>query len=152
MLTWRIVIPDYAAEPLSGAGAAIWGSRWNSPGVAMVYTASSRPLAVLEMLVHLTRERLPKSAVLIPIEIADELITGSPELPDGWNSHPHGRESQLIGDRWVAEERSAAMFVPSAIIPAERNILINPNHARFGEIRVGEAEPHAFDRRLFGLR
>jgi RES domain-containing protein len=118
----------------------------------MVYSASSRPLAVLEMLVHLTRDRLPSSAVLVPIEIPDELIAGLPELPDEWNSHPHGRETQSIGDRWVTEERSLAMFVPSAIIPAERNIVINPNHVRFGEIRLGEAEPHAFDRRLFGLR
>ncbi|HXE63626.1 MAG TPA: RES family NAD+ phosphorylase [Bryobacteraceae bacterium] len=152
MLSWRIVIPDYAAEPLSGAGAARWGSRWNSPGVEMVYAASSRPLAVLEMLVHLTRDRLPSSAVLIPIEIPDESIAGLPALPDGWNSHPHGQETQWIGDQWIAEARSLAMFVPSAVIPAERNILINPGHARFGEIRVGDAEPHAFDRRLFGLR
>jgi len=118
----------------------------------MVYAASSRPLAVLEMLVHLTRDRLPSSAVLIPIEIPDESIAGLPALPDGWNSHPHGQETQWIGDQWIAEARSLAMFVPSAVIPAERNILINPGHARFGEIRVGDAEPHAFDRRLFGLR
>jgi RES domain-containing protein len=118
----------------------------------MVYTASSRALAVLEMLVHVTRETAPLHALLFPIEIPDDLIAAIPELPHGWNSHPEGRETQLIGDQWVAEERSPAMFVPSAIIPAERNILINPNHERFGEIRVGEAEPHAFDRRLFGLR
>lgn len=118
----------------------------------MVYAASSRSLAVLEMLVHLTRERLPSSAVLIPIEIPNELIADVPDLPDGWNDYPHRRETQWTGDRFVAEARSLAMFVPSAIIPAERNIVINPNHARSGEIRVGEAEPHALDRRLFGLR
>jgi RES domain-containing protein len=152
VLTWRIIHPDRAAEPLSGAGAARWGGRWNSAEVRTVYTASSRALAVLEMLVHVTRDRAPLHALLFPIEIPDDLIAGIPDVPEGWNSHPHGRETQLIGDRWVAEERSPAMFVPSAIIPAERNILINPNHARFGEIRLGEAEPHAFDRRLFGLR
>jgi RES domain-containing protein len=118
----------------------------------MVYAASSRPLAVLEMLVHLSRERLPSKTVLIPIEIPDQLIGDIPELPDGWNDYPHRQETQWIGDRWVAEGRSLAMFVPSTIIPAERNILINPHHAQFGEIRLGEAEPHALDRRLFGLR
>jgi RES domain-containing protein len=152
VLTWRIIHPDRAAEPLSGAGAAKWGSRWNSTEVKMVYAASSRALAVLEMLVHVTRETAPIHSLLFPIEIPDELIARIPELPHGWNSHPYGRETQLIGDRWIAEGKSLAMFVPSAIIPAERNILINPNHARFGEIHVGEAEPHAFDRRLFGLR
>jgi RES domain-containing protein len=152
VLTWRIIHPDRAAEPLSGAGAAKWGSRWNSIGVQMVYAASNRALAVLEMLVHATLGKTPVHALLIPIEIPDDLIGRVPELPHGWNEFPYREETSRIGDQWIAEERSLAMFVPSAIIPAERNIVINPNHARFGEIRVGEAEPHAFDRRLFGLR
>jgi RES domain-containing protein len=118
----------------------------------MGYASTSRPLAVLEMLVHMVRNKTPRHAVLVPIEIPDHLITEVPELPEGWNAFPHSPESRTIGDHWVTEASSLAMFVPSAIIPAERNILINPNHARFGEIRVGEAEPHAFDRRLFGLR
>jgi RES domain-containing protein len=98
------------------------------------------------------KNRPPQHAVLVPIEIPDDLIAEIPELPEGWNAYPHRPESRKVGDRWVEEGKSPAMFVPSAIIPAERNILINPNHGRFGEIRVGEAEPHAFDRRLFGLR
>jgi RES domain-containing protein len=118
----------------------------------MVYAASSRALAVLEMLVHVTLGKTPSHALLIPIEIPDDLIRHVPQLPHGWNAFPYREETLRIGDNWVAEERSPAMFVPSAILPAERNILINPNHARFGAIRVGEAEPHAFDRRLFGLR
>jgi len=152
VLTWRIVRPAYADNPLSGEGAAQAGTRWNSVGIRMGYASTSRPLAVLEMLVHMVKNRPPQHAVLVPIEIPDHLIAEVPELPEGWNAYPHRAESREVGDQWIAEGKSLAMFVPSAIIPAERNILINPNHVRFGEIRLGEAEPHALDRRLFGLR
>jgi RES domain-containing protein len=110
----------------------------------MGYASTSRPLAVLEMLVHMVRSKAPLDALLVPLEIPDHLIARVPGLPEGWNAYPHRPESRVIGDGWIAEGKSLAMFVPSAILPAERNILINPNHARFGEIRVGEAEPHAF--------
>ncbi len=152
MKAWRILRAAYAAEPLSGIGAARLGSRWNSVGVEMVYAATSRPLAVLEMLVHLTKEHLPLEAVLVPLEIPDESIDGLPEVPEGWNRYPYQPASQSIGDEWVRRSSSLAMLVPSVILPAERNILINPRHTQFNQIRVGEHEPHAFDRRLFGMK
>lgn len=151
MLVWRIVRPVYAANPLSGAGAARWGSRWNSAGVRMAYASTSRPLAVLESLVHLTRDYFPRDAVLVPIEVPGRLIAEVPELPAGWNDIPYSGESRRIGDLWVEQNTSLAMLVPSAVLPAERNLLINPAHAHFGEIRVGAPEPDAFDRRLFGM-
>jgi RES domain-containing protein len=43
------------------------------------------------------------------------------------------------------------MLVPSAVLPAERNILINPAHPDFGRIEVGKPENHALDQRLFGV-
>ena len=118
----------------------------------MVYTVSHRSLAVLEMLIHVRKERLSLDAMLIPLDIPDNLIDGIPELPEGWNLYPHHPASRRIGDEWIAGGNSLAMFVPSAMIPAERNILINPNHVQFSQIRIGEPEPHAFDKRLFNLR
>jgi RES domain-containing protein len=148
---WRIVRPAHAANPLSGAGAARWGNRWNSIGVPMVYASTSRPLALLEMLVHLPREYAPLGAVLVPAEVPDDLISATPEMPEGWNQFPYGEESRRIGDHWVEQGSSLAMFVPSVILPAEKNILINPAHAHFRQITVGPPEPQAFDRRLFGM-
>ena len=117
----------------------------------MVYASTSRALVVLEMLVHVARNNSPRDVVFIPIEIPDNLVSGLPDLPDGWNDFPHGTASRYIGDNWIESGSSLAMFVPSAILPAERNILINPAHAHFVRIRVGEPEPHAFDPRLFGI-
>lgn len=151
MLVWRIVRPAYVENPLSGEGAERAGTRWTSAGIRVAYASTSRALAVLEMLVHVIRERLPLDAVLVPIEVPDDFIAGVPHLSEGWNRLPYGPASHDIGDRWVAEGSSLAMFVPSAILPAERNILINPAHAHFRRIRIGKPEPHAFDRRLFRL-
>ena len=151
MLAWRIVRPAHAASPLSGAGAARWGSRWNSVGVPMAYASSSRSLAVLEMLVHMSREYSPRDASLVPVDIPDDLISELPALPKGWNDFPYGAEPRRTGDRWIQQLSALALFVPSAVLPAERNILVNPAHADFRKIQIGQPEPHAFDQRLFGL-
>jgi RES domain-containing protein len=152
VLAWRIIRTAHSEDPLSGAGAARWGNRWNTIGVRMAYVSTSRPLAVLEMLVHLPREITPLDATLMPLEIPDDLIEGLPDLPEGWNHFPYRAAARRIGDRWIERGSSVAMFVPSAILPAERNILINPVHAHFKQIRIGQPEAHAFDRRLFGLQ
>jgi RES domain-containing protein len=148
---WRVVSPRYAANPLSGEGAARGGSRWNSPGVRLGYASTSRPLAVFETLVHSTRGYYPVDAVLVPVDIPDEMVADVPALPKDWNQLPYGAAARLMGDHWVRQGSSLAMLVPSAVLPAERNILINPSHALFGQIRIGEPETHAFDRRLFGI-
>jgi len=46
------------ARPLSGKGASIYGARWNSPGIELIYTAANRSLAMAEVFVHFTWERL----------------------------------------------------------------------------------------------
>jgi RES domain-containing protein len=118
----------------------------------MGYASTSRSLAMLEMLVHVTRENVPLDAVLVPIDVPDELVAELPDLPRGWNDFPYSDESRRVGDRWVKRSSSLAMLVPSAVLPAERNVLINPAHGHFNRIRVGEPEPDAFDRRLFGMQ
>jgi RES domain-containing protein len=150
VIVWRIVRPVYAANPLSGLGAAQSGSRWNSRGVRMAYTSTSRALAVLEALVHVTREYFPHDAVLLPIEIPDNLIEVMPELPEGWDEIPYSPSARLAGDRWIKSGASLALRVPSAVLPAESNVLINPAHPQFGLIRLGEPESRVFDGRLLG--
>lgn len=151
MLTaWRIVKKRYAGSAFDGEGARAYGGRWNSPGVAVVYVASTRSLAALEMAVHLDRATLLGSFVLIPCEFDERFVTivdpGS--LPADWRTSPPRSELGAIGDTWVAELRSAVLAVPSAIIDGETNFLLNPAHPDFARIRIGEFEDFEFDRRL----
>lgn len=44
--------------------------------------------------------------------------------------------------------RSLALRVPSAVIPTEFNLLLNPNHKDVGRIELLDEQPFAFDARL----
>lgn len=58
MIVFRLSSSRYA-EDLSGKGAELYGGRWNSIGTPVVYTASSRALAMAEAAVHLHIQKNP---------------------------------------------------------------------------------------------
>ena len=147
---WRIVKKRYAAHAFDGEGARLFGGRWNSPGVAVVYAASSRSLAALEMTVHLDRSMLLASFVLIPCEFAERLVTvvDHRTLPADWRRDPPPPSAAAIGDEWVRRAESAVLALPSAIIEQETNFLLNHAHPDFAAIRIGELQDFEFDKRL----
>lgn len=149
MRVFRISAPQYVGVALSGEGAARSGARWNSIGVRLAYTASSVSLAMLEMLVHINREDIPTNRRLLTYELSDDLITELIELPAGWNDLPYVPTVRSAGDAWVAAGTSLALMVPSAVARHESNILINPSHPSFAEIKLLQDEPLALDERLF---
>jgi RES domain-containing protein len=148
MRVWRITRSVHAAHPLLGEGAARSGNRWNSKGVRIGYTSTSRSLAVLEMLVHVTRENLPEDILLIPIDVPGALIAELESPPRNWNALPWSDQGRHAGDNWARERKSAALLVPSAVLPAERNLLINPLHPAFSNVKIHAPERNAIDRRL----
>lgn len=79
----------------------------------------------------------------------ETLIFEVPEgdLPDGWNRHPPPPPAQRIGDRWVAQQRSGALRVPSVVVPYSHNYLLNPAHSSFEEVEIGGTEPFPVDQR-----
>lgn len=128
----------------------MFGGRWNSPGIPVVYVASTRSLAVLEMAVHLDRSTLLSSFVLISSEFDERLVTtfGQHTLPANWRRDPSPPGLAEIGDAWVKTAQSAVLEVPSAIIEQEKNYLLNPDHPEFPQIKIGEPERFEFDPRL----
>ena len=148
MRAWRITREIYRPHALSGEGAARVGNRWNSPGVRIAYTSTSRPLAVLEMLVHVTRDTIPENLLILPINVPDSLVQEAEGLPREWNALPYSAAARRFGEHWAAERRSAALLVPSVVLPAERNLLINPMHPDYSKIAALAPERFQFDRRL----
>jgi RES domain-containing protein len=150
LTAWRIVKKRYAGTAFDGEGARQFGGRWNSPGVAVVYVASTRSLAVLEMAVHLDRSTLLSTLVLIPCELDERIVTAVAHdtLPAQWRRDPFPPELAKIGDAWVRSARSAALAVPSAIIEQETSFLLNPAHPDFSKIKVGKPQDFEFDPRL----
>lgn len=147
---WRITKARHAATAFTGGGAKAYGGRWNSPGTAIVYAASSASLAILEMLVHLQVQDLMRRYVIFEVSFDESLIESidPAALPRTWRRQPSPAAARRVGDDWVAERRSAVLRLPSAIVPTEWNYLLNPAHADFAKIAIGLKQPIKFDPRL----
>ncbi len=148
--SWRIVKKKRRSDAFTGEGARRYGGRWNSRGVPIVYTAENASLAVLELLAHLESDDLMKEYLLYQLGFEETLVESILEgiLPHDWRTYPGPAALREIGDRWVDEARSAVLSVPSAIVPAERVFLLNPEHSDFQEIELGEQEQFPLDPRL----
>ena len=146
---WRLVKEKHIARAFSGEGAAKAGGRWNSRGVAMVYTSVARSLAALETLVHLNPP-IQFSYRIIRIEFDDKLVErlALGALPSDWKLEPPPLSTRHLGDEWVRSLRSAILAAPSAIIPDETNYLLNPAHPDFNTIFIDKPTPFRFDPRL----
>ena len=146
---WRITTRRFVDTAFSGEGAWLFGGRWNRPGQSLVYTAESRSLALLEMLVQ--DDPLRAHYVLIPAYLPDTVSREDMEvsaLPAGWRKQEERANLQALGANWLRELRSCVLVVPSAVVPAEFNFLINPLHPDFTRIKLGEPEPLETDLRL----
>lgn len=151
MKVYRLTRKKYS-DPLSGKGAAIRGARWNSAGTEILYTSSSRALAMAEVFVHLNLNILPSGFMMAQINVPNHLITEKiPEdqLPPRWNAFPYLEKSQKIGDFFVSNQKNPILQVPSALVPGDYNYLINPAHPLFIEITIDIVTDFPFDERLF---
>jgi RES domain-containing protein len=151
MELYRISKRPYRQD-LSGYGAYLHGGRWNTPGYSVLYTAGSRSLAMLEALVHLPVGRPPQDFDLTVLYVPDGVFV---ETLDVQTRSKSWRESQSItqqiGDEWLRANTSLILRIPSAIVKAEFNYLLNPHHAAFDQVRILDFEPFTFDVRLLRL-
>lgn len=141
----------YAASAFDGEGARRYGGRWNSPGVAIVYTAGSASLAELELLVHIDQSQLlATSYSIVPVSFDESLLTvvDSSKLVAGWEKYPAPSVLQQLGDDWAHNGASVVLEVPSAVVPQELNYLLNPNHPDFNQLEIGPTTALSFDPRL----
>ena len=150
MRLWRITDVLYAESAFSGAGAEKYGSRFNSAGNKVVYTAGSLSLAMLEVLVQANNRSRLRNHVFLWTEVSNSDILELPEseLPEDWNALPCRSSTQRLGDDWLASRESLVLAVPSVIVPVERNYLINPEHPAFSSLEFSTPEPASFDPRL----
>jgi len=147
---WRIAKRKHARAAFTGEGARLFGGRWNSPGLAVVYTAQSQSLAALEMLVHLESPELLANYILFEVGIDESLISRVElsQLPKNWRVDPPPANVRAMGDSWLVGGASAVLRVPSALVPGENNFLLNPHHKDFPKLHVGKPLPFRFDPRL----
>ncbi|MCO7246091.1 RES family NAD+ phosphorylase [Halomonas sp. Mc5H-6] len=138
---YRLVKRKFQDIAFDGEGARLYGGRWNSPGKACVYVASSESLALLEIMVHLESYRLLNTYALLRLTLPAESIlsVGTEDLPENWQEAPAPAETAELGDGWLASGQSLALAVPSVVVPRELNYMLNPAHPLFDRI-VASAE------------
>jgi RES domain-containing protein len=147
---YRVFDRAYRALAMTGEGAASTGGRWNSKGIEVVYASDSLALALLEMMAN-ARRKIPPGKVYVTIDIPDDVRVDSlrtQDLPARWTVAPAPRRLAEIGDDWIRRKKTLALLVPSAIVPVEHNVLLNPAHADFKRLAIGSPQRIPVDPRL----
>jgi RES domain-containing protein len=149
MILFRISRCKYI-DDLSGTGTRNNGSRWCSPGRPGIFLASSRSLAMLEVLVHLQPLFVPDDFCLAEIEIPENSITQADRslLPADWRVMSPLAVLKNIGDDFLSEQKHLVLKLPSAVVTAEYNFLINPLHPDMRKVKIRHRENFNFDERL----
>ena len=146
---WRTTSRPYAATAFDGKGAATYGGRWNPEGVPVVYLSASRALSVLEVLARVRGPEDLAGFVLIPATFDADHVAEPDALPADWRTLPAPESTRRLGAAWAAGKESLVLRVPSVVLPAESNYVLNPLHPAFGEVEIGEPVPLDVDPRLF---
>lgn len=138
MRLFRIAKKKYVKD-FSGEGARLYGGRWNKRGTNMLYFSTSLSLSVLEILVHFNQEYAPQDLYYIEVEIPDKFINlkanlGSIKLH--LRDNPPHYSTKHFGSSWAEKKEDLALAVPSAILPIENNIIVNPLHPSISKFKI----------------
>jgi RES domain-containing protein len=151
MRLWRICRQIHSASAFSGEGARLYGGRWNSRGVRMVYTSPSLALSAIETFIHLEPNLRPDDLVSIAAEIPNDVTSERLDLrslPRKWYEL-RDESLRAFGDHWIRAGKTMALHVPSAAIRGEWNVLLNPEHSGFRKLKIEKPNRFEFDLRMF---
>lgn len=152
MIAWRLSKAKHGND-LSGTGAAINGGRWNNKDFPALYLGENPAICCLE---HFVNASGPPSTgmVLTQIELpeGDGLYWEPDALPQGWDSKPADNPSMDFGTAWLKSARHLGLIVPSAVLPVQKNLVINPRHPAWSDIKVLAAQDFFYDPRMFQSR
>jgi RES domain-containing protein len=143
---WRI--SDHAE--LDGAGGLLAPGRWYTRGSRVVYCAPNPATSLVEVLVHIQidSDDLPPLRYL-EIEAPDDITRETVNVDAlGQNWQANLEATRTAGDEWLRSGRTALLRVPSAIVPATWNVLINPEHRQSRRIRTIRIHRHAIDQQF----
>lgn len=149
MRVYRVSRTKYAGD-LKGEGAKLFGGRWNNKMIACLYTSESRALAVLEYTVNVNIDDIPRALSITTIEIPDRPIKflNEPDLPGDWKSSPAPSSTKDFGSKLLLAAVEPVIKIPSSVIPAEFNYLLNPLHSDSKKFKVIDISDFIYDVRI----
>lgn len=152
MIVWRVIRREFADAPLSVEGTKSWPGRWHSAGTAMLYTASTESLALLEKFVHLALELRSIPHVRLKIElppgaVVEEMESLATDAPDWRSDDPSS--ARAFGDDWARNAKALGLSVPSVLSSSERNVLLRAASPLYGKLQIVSADEFLYDERMW---
>jgi RES domain-containing protein len=144
MILYRCTLESHIDNTLSGDGASRYGGRWNSKGVPVIYTAESRIMAVLELVIRQPIDKICSDFRIVPLQAPDNFI--QPKIPSGWKEDE--LITQKLGDTLLRNRENLIIKVPSALLSNSYNYLINPLSMAIQEVKILKPELILMDDRL----
>ncbi len=149
MVVYNIRKLEYSKKLIASG----FSNRWNKDEEYVIYTSSSRALAMLELLVHRSGIDLGKGFRLLEIKlnITDKDIEELKieKLGKNWQSIEAYSQEQKIGSDWYKKSDKLILKVPSVVIPQEYNYVINTRHKDFEKkVKLELVEEIDFDKRI----
>jgi len=145
MVLWRIS----RHRDLDGLGGLRAPGRWHERGLPVVYLAETAAGALLEVCVHTAANDVPPSYTLlevtVPPSVAVETLNDD-FFPQDWAEDLEA--TRAIGSEWLRSMRSALLRVPSVLVPATFNVLLNPAHIDSKNLTITNVLEYPFDLRL----
>lgn len=146
---YRIGDPDGHYPIYDATGSTIAPGRWNDAHTPVIYAAEHYSTAMLEKLAHLGG-LMPPNQHFVEIELraglSFEIVTK--DTLAGW-ADADRRASKQYGCDWAASVRTLVLIVPSYVARMEHNLILNPRHPDFADIKPSLPAPIWWDERLF---
>lgn len=117
----------------------------------MLYFSENLSLSLLEIIVHVNYAELSLDYSFVEVEIPDssiKIIQSVDFIRPKWSTEEAVNQLQILGSNWLKKKENLAMRVPSAVMPQESNILVNPLHKDIGELKITKIDKMDFDPRL----
>ena len=145
MMLWRVS----RHRDLAGTGGLRAPGRWHERGMPVIYLAESPAGALLEACVHTSANDVPPNYTLLGVE-ADARVSlehlDVSTLPADWIKRLE--VTREIGTAWLREQRSCLLRIPSALVPATFNVMLNPLHVDAQWLRIKSTVKYPFDPRI----
>jgi RES domain-containing protein len=134
---------------LKGSGGLHAPGRWHERGLPVVYLAETPAGALLEACVHTSANDVPPKYTMLSVLVEDRISLEELDLrklPSGWLQQED--VTRQLGSAWLREGRAALFRVPSALVPATFNVMLNPLHRHAAKLRIQSAVQYPFDPRI----
>lgn len=115
----------------------------------MVYLAESAAGALLEACVHTSANDIPPHYTMLAVAGGDSISwepVDADALPRNWIERVE--LTREMGTTWLRQQRSCLLRVPSALVPATWNVMLNPLHPDASHLRIESVVRYPFDPRI----